>query len=217
MDRSDEILKLISQKKKVSVDDLCKYLHCSPATTRRELAKLDKQGIIQRVRGGAAYRIGTGYDYSAQYRMSVNMKEKQYICSLARDFISPGMSIFLDSSSTAEQLCIYLSQIPNLTVITNGISAAAILNHSDTVDTYIVGGHVESGSNTVLGGSAAAYIDNFNADIAILSCQGDPCSFSYIPPYIRAGGIQNSAARRNPVPLLIFKRPPRPSSACLKI
>ena len=71
MDRSDEILKLISQKKKVSVDDLCKYLHWSPATTRRELAKLDKQGIIQRVRGGAAYRIGTGYDYSAQYRMSI--------------------------------------------------------------------------------------------------------------------------------------------------
>lgn len=172
MDRTDEILKFIMQKKKVSVEDLCKYLHCSPATTRRELAKLDKLGVIHRTRGGAAYRIGTGYDYSAQYRMSVNINEKQYICSLARDFISPGMSVFLDSSSTAELLCGYLTEIPNLTVITNGINASAILNYSDSAEIYIVGGHIERGSNTVLGESANNYIDSFNADIAFLSCQG---------------------------------------------
>lgn len=172
MERTDDILALLKQKKKMTVDELCAAFYCSPATMRRELVKLEKTGAIKRMRGGAVLRSGTNFDYSALYRMSVNIREKQYICSLAQDFIRSGMSLFLDSSSTVEQLCPYIAEIPGMTVLTNGINTALLLNANENTDTYITGGHIERGSNTVLGELAGNFTDNFRADLAILSCRG---------------------------------------------
>lgn len=172
MERSEDILNLLKQKKKMSVEDLCKAFYCSQATIRRELVKLEKTGSIKRVRGGAVIRGGTNFDYSAMYRMSVNIKEKHYICSLAQDFISSGMSLFLDSSSTVEQLCLYIGKIHGLTVLTNGINTALILNANENTDTYITGGFIERGSNTVLGELAGDFVNRFRADLAIISCRG---------------------------------------------
>lgn len=172
MERTDDILALLKQKKKMTVHELCAAFYCSPATIRRELATLEKTGAIKRMRGGAVLRSGTNFDYSALYRMNVNIKEKQYICSLAQDFIRSGMSLFLDSSSTVEQLCPHIGETPNISVLTNGINTALILNANEKTDTYITGGYIEHGSNTVLGELAGDFTDKFCADLAFISCRG---------------------------------------------
>ncbi|MBE6611587.1 MAG: DeoR/GlpR transcriptional regulator, partial [Ruminococcaceae bacterium] len=98
--------------------------------------------------------------------------EKQYICTLARDFISQGMSVFLDSSSTVEQLCPMLAEYQSLTVMTNGINNALRLNELDNIETYITGGRMENGSHTVLGEMAGQLFSGFKADVAFISCRG---------------------------------------------
>jgi len=172
MERTYDIIDLLKKKKKMSTDELCREFFCSPATMRRELSKLEHMGAVKRVRGGAILRGGNNFDYSAAYRMNVNIREKQYICSIAKDFLSSGMSIFIDSSSTAEQICPYLSEYQNLTVVTNGINAALILNEYENIETYITGGHLGNGSHSVLGELAGNFIENFKADLALLSCRG---------------------------------------------
>lgn len=172
MEKTDEILALLQTKKKMSTEELCGIFYCSPATIRRELDKLERTGAVRRIRGGVVLRGGSNFDYSANYRMNTNIREKQYVCSLAKDFLSSGMSVFLDSSSTAEQLCQYLAELQNITVVTNGINTAMILNEYENIDAYITGGNLRSGSHSVLGELAGDFIDNFNADIAFISCRG---------------------------------------------
>ncbi len=179
MDRRDDILALLQQQKSMTVEALCRALYCSPATVRRELVKLEKTGAIKRTRGGAVLRSGTNFDYSAQYRMSVNIKEKQAIAALAREWIKPGMTLFLDPSSTAECLCPFLADIPNLTVLTNGVSTALRLSSQENTETYIACGHIERRSNSVVGELAGNFIDNFRADMAFLSCRGVDAQGAY--------------------------------------
>ena len=172
MERREDILELLKQKKRMSVEELCARFYCSPATMRRELTRLETAGAIRRVRGGAVIRDGSNFDYSAHYRMSVNLTEKRSIAALAGDFLTDGQSLFLDSSSTCEQLCPYIAQRRNMTIVTNGIYTSLLLNDCDTTDVYILGGHIDRGSHTVLGEYAGGFADNFRADIAFVSCRG---------------------------------------------
>lgn len=172
MERSQKILDLLSVKKSMTAEQLCEALFCSPSTLRRELLKLEKTQSIKRVRGGAMLAAGTNFEYSSAFRESVRVKEKEYICGLARDFLTGGMSIFLDSSSTVTHLCPFLDELRGITVVTNGLGTALLLNSCENVDAFLTGGHLTKGSGTVLGEFASGFVDGFKADIAFVSCRG---------------------------------------------
>jgi len=67
-------------------------------------------------------------EYTYLQREASNIPEKKIISELARDFIAPGMCIFLDSSSTVLHLIPLLVKIPNLIIITNGLRTALKLS-----------------------------------------------------------------------------------------
>lgn len=172
MDRTDQILKLLTTHKTLSNKQLCDALFCSPSSLRRDLIQLEQTGSVRRIRGGATLISGTNFEYSSNYRENFNRPQKQYICSIAQDFLSSGMSLFLDSSSTVLQICPILDKLNDITVITNGIGTALRLNNTDHIDTFITGGHLLNGSSSLTGETASRYIDNFKADLAIISCRG---------------------------------------------
>ncbi|MEG1240360.1 MAG: DeoR/GlpR family DNA-binding transcription regulator [Oscillospiraceae bacterium] len=172
MERTDRIMDLLSTHKKMSTQQLCQALFCSPSSLRRDLMDLEKTGSVRRVRGGAIFVVGTGVDYSSHFRESVSVAEKEYICGIARDFLANGMSLFLDSSSTVMKLCPMLEKLRNITVVTNGIATALVLNNCDHIETYITGGHLRKGNATLLGESAGDFMQNLKADLAFVSCRG---------------------------------------------
>ncbi len=171
MERIYTILSLLKTKKQLSIEEICKRLYCSPATARRDIAKLTEMGTAMKIRGGVLLIEGTNFDYSANYRNSVCVREKEYICEIAADFIRPGMSLFLDSSSTAMRICPILSRIGSVTVLTNGMDTALLLNECDTVETYVTGGRLKKGTHTVLG-EASDSLAGFRADLALIFCRG---------------------------------------------
>ncbi|MEG0109759.1 MAG: DeoR/GlpR family DNA-binding transcription regulator [Oscillospiraceae bacterium] len=172
MERNDLILSLLASHKTMSIQQLCKELFCSPSSLRRDLIKLEKTGSVRRIRGGVTLVAGTGFDYSSNFRENVNVAEKTYICGIARDFLANGMSLFLDSSSTVVKICPVLDSLSNITVVTNGIGTALILNNCSNVETFITGGHLRHGNATLLGETAGDFTRNFKADLAIVSCRG---------------------------------------------
>jgi DeoR/GlpR family transcriptional regulator of sugar metabolism len=52
-ERQREILRLMNERGTAQVDVLARQLGVSAMTIRRDLAELDRQGLIERVRGGA--------------------------------------------------------------------------------------------------------------------------------------------------------------------
>lgn len=172
MDRTERILELLRQHKTMSTQQLCEELYCSVSSLRRDLITLEKTGFVRRIRGGAALVLGAGVDYSSSFRENVNVREKEYISGIAKDFLANGMSLFLDSSSTVARICPVLEELRDITVVTNGIGTALLLNNSTRVDTFITGGHLRKGSSTLMGESAGEYLSHFKADLALISCRG---------------------------------------------
>ena len=171
-ERSEEILRILRTKKKVSTKYLCEELYCSTSTLRRNLIELEKAALVKRLHGGVALIPDYNIEYPHIFREMENQKEKSYICSLALDFISSGYAIFLDSSSTVNNICPMLHKYDNLTVVTNGLKTALDLAQLDSVNTFIAGGQLKSGSTSIIGELTGGFIDNFKADLAIISCRG---------------------------------------------
>ncbi|PPK48324.1 DeoR/GlpR family DNA-binding transcription regulator [Clostridium algidicarnis] len=171
-ERSEEILNILKVKKQVSTSYLCEKLYCSVATIRRDLIELEKAGLIKRFHGGASLVPNFNIEYSHMFRELENQQEKNYICNLALDFISDGYALFLDSSSTVGSICHLLKNYNNITVVTNGVKTALELVQLDSITTFIAGGQLKTRSTSIVGEFTSNFIDNFKADLSIISCRG---------------------------------------------
>jgi len=170
-ERLDKILALLNQKSKMSNDDLCKKLFCSISTLRRDLMKLEKNGLIKRWHGGASLTSNTNSEFSFLFREYESSDEKAHIAELANSLIQDNQAIFLDSSSTVAKLCEHILH-RRLIVVTNGIQNLIHLNQSENIQLFALGGLVKFNSLSIFGSMASEFLQQFKGDIAFLSCRG---------------------------------------------
>ncbi|KAF1304298.1 DeoR/GlpR family DNA-binding transcription regulator [Enterococcus sp. JM9B] len=170
----NDIMILLNKKKQLTNDTLCEKLHCSISTLRRDLMNLEKRGLVHRFHGGVILNVASNNEYAHIYRESSNIQAKQKIAALAKDFTGTGMCIFLDSSSTVQQICKYLKELSNLVVITNGLKTAIELSEggNDTLKTFIIGGEIKPNSTAVISSTYESIFNSFQFDLAIFSCRG---------------------------------------------
>ena len=92
-ERREQLLKFIRKNGHARAVDLPHLFDVSIATIRRDLARLEKEGRIQRTRGGAVLEKRSLLELSYQERESRSIKKKQMI---ARPFTRSIDSISLD-------------------------------------------------------------------------------------------------------------------------
>jgi len=170
-ERMDSILEILEKKKHVPTSYLCQELYCSPATIRRDLIEMEKQGMIERRHGEVSLMPKSKVEFPYLYRETKNLNEKKYISKLSNDFISNGQTIFLDSSSTVHNLCSLLGDYKNLTVLTNGIKTSLELSLLTNIDAFLTGGEIQQGSSAIVGEFSNDFLNNFKADICFMSCR----------------------------------------------
>ena len=94
---------------------------------------------------------------------------------MAKDFIAPGMCIYLDSSTTVYELCPFLCDIEHLIIFTNGLNTALKLAEygNPTMKIFITGGEVKHFSSSVVNLDIEnSLLNHFNIDIAFCSARG---------------------------------------------
>ena len=57
-ERFSQILALLAEKRTATVQELCEALNASESTIRRDLLELDRQGLVNKVHGGATLPSG---------------------------------------------------------------------------------------------------------------------------------------------------------------
>ncbi len=171
-EREKEIMEILLKKKAVTVNFLSKSLYISEATVRRDLARMDKSGLLRRTHGGAVIMDGISDEPSLLIREQEYINEKQYIGSMAIKYINPNNTIFMDSSSTVGEVIPYLNQKMPLTIITNGLKNAMRLSMETDADIYMAGGGIEGRSKAALDGDSVQYLENRYADVVMFSCSG---------------------------------------------
>ena len=169
-ERHDQIVKLLSDGRMVSVGDIAKRLYVSEATVRRDLNALEKEGIVRRVYGGAVL-VGINRDVPLLLRESEELEAKQKIGRIAAGVVKDNDVIFMDASSTVYNMIPYLKDFKNLIVITSGVKAAMALGERH-IKTYLTGGRMIDNSFSMIGSHAEDLVRTLNADKLFFSCRG---------------------------------------------
>lgn len=172
LERMERIIEILTRRKIISTIELEALMYCSTSTLRRDLIELEKEGKILRGHGEVRLLTANNVEYIYSARVREEEKGKQHISEIASTFLTDNQSIFIDSSSTAAMIVPYLENLKNLCIITNGIEIARRLNEFDNVTLFLSGGHINYGTNSSLGDFASEFINNFHADLALISCRG---------------------------------------------
>lgn len=172
LERRNQILEKLQEEKKVVVSELSQLYNVSEETIRRDLDKLDKDGLCIKSYGGAVINDNTSIDMPFNVRKKRNVTGKQKIAELIADLIQDGDHIMLDASTTAVFVAKAIKNKQKLTVITNSIEI--IIELSDVPDWTIVssGGTVKSGYLAMVGAHAVERLISFNVEKSIISCKG---------------------------------------------
>ena len=136
VERRNLILEKLQEDKKVIVSELSQEFQVSEETIRRDLDKLDKDGLAVKSYGGAVLNENTSLDMPFNIRKKNNPAGKQKIAKIVETLIEDGDHIILDPSTTAVFIAKALKAKERLTVITNSIEV--ILELSDVSDWNII-------------------------------------------------------------------------------
>lgn len=172
IERRNNILELVQEQKSVMVTDLGTRFNVTEETIRRDLEKLEKEGMIKRTYGGAVIKDSTQSDLPFKVRETKNMEGKVRIGAKVAEFIEDGDSIMLDSSSTALYVAKSIKNKKRLTVITNCYNIVLELSGSKDFRIICTGGTLNANAMSFVGHSAENFVQGYNADKAIISCNG---------------------------------------------
>lgn len=170
-ERHQKIMKCIKDLGSVQVTDLAHDLKVTEETIRRDLRKLDDEGKLVRIHGGAIAPESEKKELPFDIRETANPEEKKAIAKQAIKYVGEGDVIVLDASSTACELARVLPDMP-MTVITN--SKVVIHSLVDYMHPRIVstGGILDVPSLSYVGTMAEKALERFNINKAFISCKG---------------------------------------------
>lgn len=180
--RQQKILELLKQEQYLSVNELSQRLFFSKPTVRRDLAELEKSGLIFRSHGGASLKSTPNSDVAFDLRNTLHTRQKAEIARKAAAMIEDGDVVFLDASTTALHMAKYLSDKHYITIITNSIQLPALLRGSN-IPIYSTGGRLIPNSLAFGGPVAEQSIKHFHIDklffsSCALSTDGEILDFS---------------------------------------
>ena len=171
--RLDEIRSLLYARKEVSVNDLCKYYKVSAVSIRKDLAKLEQEGVLKRIYGGGVL----AEDFLPESKTPAICFDSPTLYNLAEvacSEIHDGDVIFLGSGRTCCILAKLLHRFSNLSVVTNNITALDDLLTSG-VRIYLIGGEVTSTDGKTLFASPedpSSFTQNIRVNKAFTSTTG---------------------------------------------
>jgi DeoR/GlpR family transcriptional regulator of sugar metabolism len=173
-DRRKQILELVNRKKSVTVDFLAEAFPVSRMTINRDLEKLENEGLLKRVRGGAVSLAHIVVAPPASVSARALTAEQKRIAREASRRISNGDFIILESGSTCLALAESLYEKDNLKIAT--ASPMICMRLAEIVEAYnrkfeiiLVGGVLSVSKNFLLGPTAIQMFEHINVDIAFLS------------------------------------------------
>lgn len=172
IERRNAIVTKVSAEGKVLVADLAKEFDVTEETIRRDLEKLDNDGLVRKTYGGAIKNESFNIDLPFHVRKQTNVESKQKIAALIGEMINDGDYIMLDASTTA--LCVIKNILnkKNITLITNSIEILLELCNKPEWNVLSTGGMLKEGGLSLVGYQAEKMISGFHVDTAICSCKG---------------------------------------------
>ena len=164
-ERQGEIRKILDQEGYVSVQQLSQWLYASPSSIRRDLAALERQGVVRRSYGGAEPVRNSTQILPFSTRAHHNIPAKKTMARKAAQLVPEGAVVFLDQSSSAFFVACELQGRADLTVVSNNVEILSLLSRTE-LDVISSGGQLSrSNRNCLIGSDAQRTFSQIRADI----------------------------------------------------
>lgn len=142
--RAKEIVRLLLEHGKTSVEQLTEIFSTSPASIRRDLVRLEERGLVNRTHGGAML-VGQIYepfrfDASFSEREERFPREKQRIARAAAELVHANETVGFTAGTTTTQVARALRLREGLHVTTNAVNIGMELSSSNGVEVTLTGG-----------------------------------------------------------------------------
>ena len=169
--RRQHIIEFLHRHGAVTLQQLANALRVSLSTLRRDLDALADEGLVDRTHGGALLRHQQYSTFEPEFSAALELspQEKNSIGTAAAEALVPGQSVIFDSGSTVLEAAMAVAA-RNIEIlgVTNDIEIARILGTSRAVRVHVFGGHLRSGSNTLIGDEVLAGASRIRADVLLL-------------------------------------------------
>jgi DeoR/GlpR family transcriptional regulator of sugar metabolism len=199
-ERQTKILEIVSQQRRVTVNELSASLEVSQVTIRKELDFLEKRGLLRREHGFAVVTPANQEDHC----MTLNFDAKLKIAKAATELVEDGETIMVESGACcalfAEELA---NSRKNVTVITNSVYVAHHVRHCEYLKVILLGGEYQPDSEVLVGALTQRNAEVFFADKFFIGAGGFNEKFGFTgDDHDRAQTARDMAAQARSVIVL---------------
>ncbi len=172
-ERHQRIVDILRMRRFASIHDLEALLKVSEATLRRDLRKMDKAGLINRLRGGAEL-LKTEEDadgHNPKFREADYLDAKRRIAMRAVSMCSAGETIIIDGGSTTWQMASLLES-RNLRVLTNSFPIAEHLMRYSNNTVILPAGEIKRSHWAILNPFGDDFFAHYSCSQVFMGAQG---------------------------------------------
>ncbi len=198
--RQKEIVQLVHDEKKMSVNALSDKTGVSTVTIRKDLKFLENAGLIRRVHGYAC--IPSPDDINNRMDYAYELKEQ--IAKCAADLVEDGETIMVESGSSCALFVMELAKRKkNVTILTNSVFISDFIRNEDSIRIILLGGEIQKDSRALVGPLLEQTVKNFLVDKFFLGTDGytDENGFR-IADYMRAQAVRQMVKQASHVYVL---------------
>src|SRR6202451_55183 len=154
--RQSLILQAVRNDGSARASDLTQQLGVSDMTIRRDLEVLAKDGLVEKVHGGAVLPGSHGgHEPGFEDKLVLERPEKTSIARTAAGLVRPGTAIAIAAGTTTFALAQCLLDVPGLTIVTNSLRVANLFNGTrgldGTADSVVLTGGGRTPSDALVG------------------------------------------------------------------
>ena len=173
-ERHAAIAALVASQGRAAVSEIAATFGVTTETVRRDLAQLERAGLLRRVHGGAVPTAAlVGAEAGLADRDTRSGPQKDRIARAALELLPPtGGSLLLDAGTTTSRLAQLLPTDRQLLVVTSAVPIAARLAGVAGVALHVLGGSVRGTTQAAVGADTVRALGDLRADVAFLGTNG---------------------------------------------
>jgi DeoR/GlpR family transcriptional regulator of sugar metabolism len=188
-ERKSYIRDVLRRDGRIVAKALSEELGLSEDTVRRDLRELAREGVLQRVHGGALPASPAVADYERRGKIAIEAKVR--LGRTAASFIEKGQVVFIDGGTTNVQLARAIPSGLSATVVTHSPSIAVVLANHPNIEVELVGGRLFKHSVVAVGAAAVDAIRRVRPDIFFMGVTG-----VHVEAGLTTGDAEEAAIKR---------------------
>lgn len=187
--RANRIMELLQKTGMAQASRISELLQVSLVTVRKDLQRMEDEGLLRRTHGGAVLRGG-------ETAQEPRFEAMERIASRAAEEIREGDCVIMNAGNTTLLTARKLLGRKDITIITNSIAIARELVQQPRIKLIFLGGEVNAEAVFTYGWDAVAQLEQYKANKLILSASGLSCSTGLTTRHMEAADLLRKMIER---------------------